>query len=46
MLNISDDGTGVNVYIIDTGILPTHNDFNGRGKVFYDALDGDVSMLI
>jgi len=37
----SNDGTGVNVYVIDTGILPTHEDFNGRGEVFYDSLGGD-----
>lgn len=39
--NPSGDGTGVNVYVIDTGILPTHVDFNGRGEVFYDSLGGD-----
>ncbi len=26
------DGTGVNVYIIDTGIRTTHNDFGGRAS--------------
>ncbi|XP_071853126.1 aqualysin-1-like [Apostichopus japonicus] len=31
------DGTGVNIYIIDTGVNPTHNDVIGRAEVFYDA---------
>jgi subtilisin family serine protease len=31
-------GTGVNAYIIDTGILPTHNEFGGRASVAYDAV--------
>ncbi len=31
-------GTGVNAYIIDTGILPTHVDFGGRAFVAYDAV--------
>lgn len=26
------DGSGVNIYIIDTGIRTTHNDFNGRAS--------------
>jgi len=34
-------GVGVNVYVIDTGILVTHTEFNGRASVAYDALGGD-----
>ena len=41
----TDDGSNVNVYVVDTGIWNTHNDFGGRGSIFYDALDGDVSYL-
>jgi len=37
----SADGTGVSVYVIDTGIVPTHVDYNGRGAVAYDAIGGD-----
>jgi subtilisin family serine protease len=31
-------GVGVNAYIIDTGILVTHNEFDGRASVAYDAI--------
>ncbi|MBN2386094.1 MAG: S8 family peptidase [Anaerolineales bacterium] len=31
-------GAGVNAYIIDTGILPTHVDFSGRASVAFDAV--------
>ncbi|KAJ8049809.1 hypothetical protein HOLleu_02720 [Holothuria leucospilota] len=31
------DGTGVNIYIIDTGVSPYHDDVVGRCEVFYDA---------
>jgi subtilisin family serine protease len=34
------DGTGVTAYIIDTGILLTHNEFGGRAVSGYDAVDG------
>lgn len=30
-------GTGVWIYVIDTGIRPTHNDFDGRASIGYDA---------
>lgn len=34
------DGGGVNAYIIDTGILPTHWEFQGgRASAIYDAVD-------
>lgn len=32
-------GSGVNVYIIDTGIRSTHNDFSGRVKSGYTAIN-------
>jgi len=41
--NPSGDGTGVNVYIIDTGVTPTHVDFNGRAQSAYDAV-GDLNV--
>ncbi|WP_105317290.1 S8 family peptidase [Thermus tenuipuniceus] len=34
-------GSGVNVYVIDTGIRTTHQDFGGRASVAYDALGGN-----
>lgn len=35
------DGQGVNAYVIDTGILPTHLEFGGRASAIYDALEGE-----
>ncbi len=35
----NNDGTGVNAYIIDTGILFTHSEFSGRASYGYDALN-------
>ncbi|HEY0639102.1 MAG TPA: S8 family peptidase [Pseudonocardiaceae bacterium] len=32
-------GAGVHAYIIDTGIVPTHSDFGGRGSFDYNAID-------
>jgi len=32
------DGTGVHMYVIDTGIRPTHVDFGGRASVAYDSV--------
>jgi subtilisin family serine protease len=34
-------GRGVNVYLLDTGIMITHSDFTGRAFVAYDAVDDD-----
>jgi subtilisin family serine protease len=34
-------GSGVNVYIIDTGIRLTHNQFGGRAFAGFDALGGN-----
>ena len=31
-------GAGVNAYIIDTGVRPTHSDFGGRASIGYDAI--------
>ena len=35
------DGAGVNVYVIDTGIRPTHVTFTGRASVAADFVDDD-----
>lgn len=34
-------GTGVNIYILDTGIRPTHNDFGSRVKGVFDTSGGN-----
>jgi aqualysin 1 len=31
-------GSGVNAYIIDTGIRPTHTDFGGRASIVFDSV--------
>jgi len=36
------DGTRVKVYVIDTGIRITHNDFGGQAIYGYDAVDGTL----
>lgn len=36
----SSDGTGVTVYILDTGIRITHNDFGGRASYGVDIVGG------
>lgn len=35
------DGTGVEAYILDTGIRYTHTEFGGRALSFYDYVDND-----
>ncbi|MDX3663235.1 S8 family peptidase [Streptomyces sp. ID05-26A] len=35
-------GSGVNAYIIDTGVRITHRDFGGRAKNGYDFVDNDA----
>ena len=45
ILSWSDCGTGINVYIIDTGIRYTHVEFEGRAHPFW-SMDGGVSYLI
>lgn len=37
------DGTGVNAYIIDTGILTSHSDFGGRAVSGWDFIDNDAN---
>jgi len=34
------NGAGVNVYVIDTGVNPSHWEFGGRATAWYDALGG------
>ena len=34
-------GSGVNVYVIDTGVRNTHTTFGGRARNGYDAVDND-----
>src|SRR5207237_9437846 len=34
-------GAGVNVYVLDTGILTTHEEFGCRASVAFDALGGN-----
>lgn len=36
------DGTGVNVYVLDTGIRASHQEFGGRARVAFNA-SGDTS---
>ena len=41
-----DDGQGVTVYVLDSGILPNHEEFGGRARVGYDVLGGNVSIFM
>jgi len=36
-------GTGVDVYVIDTGILTTHSDFGGRATAVYNAITNEAN---
>jgi len=36
-------GEGVNVYIVDTGLRTTHEEFEGRASIAYDVFGGDGS---
>lgn len=40
--NPKNAGTGVNAYVIDTGILTTHNEFQGRAVSGFDFIDNDA----
>jgi serine protease len=35
------DGTGVTAYVVDTGVLNSHNEFGGRASSGYDFIDND-----
>lgn len=37
----SSSGTGATVYVIDTGILTTHQDFGGRASFGYSSISGE-----
>ena len=39
------NGDGVNAYVIDTGILTTHWEFQGRAFAIYDAVDREGTGL-
>jgi len=39
--NYVDTGSGVRAYILDTGILYSHNDFGGRASFGFDAFGGN-----
>ena len=41
--NPSHDGTGVNIYILDTGITPNHNEVNGRAVMGNDQVDEAIT---
>ena len=38
-------GEGVNAYVIDTGILPTHWEFSERAFAIYDAVDREGNAI-
>lgn len=40
--NYTSTGSGVNVYVIDTGVRISHSTFGGRAKNGYDFVDGDA----
>ena len=37
------DGRGVNIYIFDSGVRVTHNDFEGRANLYEDFVNPGVS---
>jgi subtilisin family serine protease len=39
--NYASTGMGVNVYVVDTGIYVSHNDFGNRTEIAFDAVDDD-----
>jgi subtilisin family serine protease len=38
-------GQGVHVYVLDTGIRPTHTEFGGRATADFDVIDDDGNPL-
>ncbi|SDM16780.1 Serine protease, subtilisin family [Lentzea albidocapillata subsp. violacea] len=40
--NYTSTGSGVNVYVIDTGVRISHSTFGGRARNGYDFVDGDA----
>jgi len=42
--NFTATGTGVSVYVIDTGVLTTHPDFGGRASEVFDAYRENTPM--
>ena len=40
LYSYQNDGEGVNAYVIDTGILATHWEFQGRASAIYDVFEG------
>jgi subtilisin family serine protease len=39
-------GTGITAYVVDTGILTSHSEFQGRAKMVFNAIEGSaVSFL-
>lgn len=34
-----DNGSSAHVYVLDTGITPTHEDFGDRAEAAYNAID-------
>lgn len=45
MYAFTNTGQGVNAYVIDTGILPTHYEFNERAFAIYDAVDHEGNAI-
>jgi subtilisin family serine protease len=39
----SNEGAGVNIYVIDTGVRITHQDFGGRASYGWDFIDNDAT---
>ena len=39
------DGSGVDVYVIDTGINEGHVDFGDRSSIGFDAIGGSVNII-
>jgi len=44
MYNFTNTGSGVNVYVLDSGILTTHVDIQGRAFIAYDAIHDNTPI--